>query len=75
MGYKAREMSELGNYGILGIIVIALAAYILSIEKRHREERSDWQRVNERQMEEQNRNIKENTSILSSLKTLLESRK
>ncbi len=68
-------MSGLENYGILGIIVIALAAYILSIEKRHREERQDWTRTNERQVEEQNRNIKENTSVLSSLKTLLENRK
>jgi hypothetical protein len=68
-------MTELANYGVLGIIVIALAGYIISIEKRHRDERSDWQRSNERQMDEQNRNIRENTSILSSLKTLLENRK
>lgn len=68
-------MSDLSQYGILGIIVIALAAYVLMIEKRHREERSEWRRQNERQIDEQNKNIKENTSILSALKTMLEHRK
>lgn len=68
-------MSDLSQYGILGVIVIALAAYILMIEKRHREERDEWRRQNERQIDEQNKNIKENTSILSALKTMLEHRK
>lgn len=68
-------MTELSQYGILGIIVIALAAYVLLIEKRHRDERDEWRRQNERQIDEANRNIKENTSILSALKTMLEHRK
>lgn len=68
-------MSDLSQYGILGIIVIALAAYILMIEKRHRDERDEWRRQNERQIDEHNKNIKENTSILSALKTMLEHRK
>lgn len=66
-------MSSLESYGILGIIVIALAAYILRIEARHKEERDEWRRNQERQFEEQNRNIVRNTDILSSLKTLIES--
>lgn len=68
-------MTDLANYGILGIIVLALAGYVLSIEKRHREDRESWQRSNERLTEETNKNIRENTSVLSSLKTLLENRR
>lgn len=66
-------MSGLESYGILGIIVIALAAYILKIEARHREERDEWKRTQDRQFDEQNRNINRNTEVLSSLKTLIES--
>lgn len=68
-------MNELSQYGILGIIVIALAAYVLRIEKRHREERDEWRKSNEKQADEMNKNIKDNTSVLSGLKTLLENRK
>lgn len=66
--------NELLEYG-WPAIVVALGGYILLVEKRHREERDDWRREHERQLDESNRNIKENTSILSALKTLLESRR
>lgn len=68
------EATELTAWGIPGAIIAGLAAYVLLIEKRHREERSDWAKTNERQVDEQNRNLKENTSVLSALKTLLENR-
>jgi hypothetical protein len=68
------EITELSQWGVPGLIIVALAGYILLIEKRHSGERSDWQKSNERQVEEQNRNIRENTSVLSALKTLLENR-
>lgn len=68
-------MNEFLNYGVLGIVVIALAGYVLKIEARHKAERDEWRRTQEKQFDEQARNIKENTSILSSLKTLLESRR
>jgi len=68
------EATELTAWGVPGAIIVALAGYILLIEKRHREERSDWAKTNERQVDEQNRNLKENTSVLSALKTLLENR-
>lgn len=44
-------------------------------ENQHRRERETWNLINQRQLDETNKNIKENTNILSSLKTLLESRK
>lgn len=68
-------MNEFAQYGILGAVVVALGAYVLRIEARHREERDEWRRAQDRQVDEQNRNIKENTSILSALKTLLENRR
>ncbi len=68
-------MPELANYGVLGIVLIALAAYVLRIEKRHKEERDEWRKTVDKQFDEQNKNIKENTSILSGLKTLLENRR
>lgn len=68
-------MSDISQYGLPGLIIAAMAAYVLLIEKRHREERDEWRKQNERQVDEANRNIMENTSILSSLKTLLENRR
>lgn len=68
-------MNELAQYGILGIIVVALAAYVLMIEARHKAERDEWRKTNEKQGDEMNKNIRENTSVLSGLKTLLENRR
>lgn len=68
------QVTELSSWGIPGAIILALAGYVLLIEKRHREERDSWAKTNERQVDEQNRNLKENTSVLSALKTLLENR-
>lgn len=68
------EANELTQWGLPGAIIVALAGYVLLIEKRHKDERSEWQKSNERQQEESNKNIKENTSVLSALKTLLENR-
>lgn len=68
-------MNDLSQYGLPGIIIAAMAAYVLLIEKRHREERNEWRKQNERQVDDANRNIKENTSVLSALKTLLENRR
>ena len=68
-------MTDLTAYGLPGIIIAAMAAYVLLIEKRHRDERDEWRKQNDRQMDEANRNIRENTSVLSALKTLLENRR
>lgn len=68
-------MNDLSQYGLPGIIIVAMAAYVLLIEKRHRDERDEWRKQNERQVDDANRNIKENTSVLSALKTLLENRR
>lgn len=66
-------MTELAQYGILGIICAALAAYVLHIEKRHSKERREWQDTINKQFDEANKTTRENTSVLSSLKTIIES--
>lgn len=66
---------ELLNYGVLGIVVVALAGYVLKIEARHRSERSEWKQTIDKQFDKQNDATEKYTSILSALKTLLESRR
>lgn len=79
-------MNDLLNYGVLGIVVVCMAAYIIRIESRHKEEkeqmeeqhrdeRNEYRRSNERLTEETNRNIRENTGVLNGLKALLESKR
>ena len=62
----------LSDYGILGVMLAALAAYVLMIEKRHKEERKEWKETIERQFDESNKTTRENTSVLSSLKAIIE---
>ena len=65
-------MNELSQYGILGVICTALAGYVLMIEKRHTKERKEWKETIERQFDEANKTTRENTSVLSALKTIIE---
>lgn len=60
------------EYGIAGVALAAMAYFIMYLMKQHKEERSDWQKAQERQTDEANRNINRNTEVLSSLKTLIE---
>jgi hypothetical protein len=75
-------MQEWGQYGILGLVVAGLVGYILRIEARHKTEREDAKKTEKEQFnrlnqisDETNKVLRENTSILSGLKTLLENRK
>lgn len=75
-------MEQFGQYGVLGLVVIALATYIMRNEQAHRKERKDWRESNDKHFDrmnevtdENNKCLRENTSILSGLKTLLENRK
>lgn len=70
------------KYGILGVVVLGLASYIIRIEMRHAKERKEWNEKDEKNFErvnkitdESNKVLRENTNILSGLKTLLENRK
>lgn len=53
-------------------VIIAMATFVMYIMKQHREERQDWQKQNERQNDETNKNSKENINVISALKTLIE---
>jgi len=73
----------LGVYSITLILlcigIIYLYKYILKQKKEHLEERNqwldlakEWRKTTEKQFEKMNEVFKENTSVLQSLKTLLE---
>lgn len=73
---------ELAQYGALGVIVIAMAYYILRIEARHKKERKELMDINEKNFDrmsdmndESNKVLRENTNILSGLKAILENRR
>lgn len=44
-------------------------------ENQHRRERETWNLINQRQLDESNKNIKENTNVLSELTTILKTKK
>lgn len=77
------------QYGILGLVVVALGSYVLKIEARHRKEKKELMELHERQLhvqerqfdkisditEETNKVIREHTNILAGLKSLLENQR
>lgn len=70
------------QYGVLGVAVIALAWYILRKDQQHSKERKEWTERQDKQIdrmlessEESNKVLRENTNILSGLKSLLENKK
>ena len=56
------------EHGVLGLVVVSLAIYIIWIQKTHIKQQKEWQDVARGGFE----NIKENTGIIASLKTLIE---
>lgn len=71
----------LSKWGLAGVVIAGLSAYILRIEARHKSERKEWKDTVEKQFnrmdemtDEGHKAIRENTSILQGLKTLLENR-
>lgn len=71
----------LKSYGLAGVIIVALAGYVIRIEARHGKERKEWRETVEKQFnrmdemsDEGHKAVRENTSILQGLKTLLENR-
>lgn len=84
------DFEKYGLPGIgIGLLIIAIrwaAVFVKDLMKQHKEEREDqenehrkeregWNLINQRQIEETNKNINRNTDVLSELTTLLKSRK
>lgn len=77
------------QYGVLGLVVLALGSYVIKIEQRHRKERKELQEERKEMMkmnenlsdkmiesnDENNKVIREHTNVLSALKTLLENQR
>lgn len=49
--------------------------HIERLEQMHKSERDDWKKTIEKQFDDQSRNLNNNTSVLSELKTILQNRK
>lgn len=84
------DFEKYGLPGIgIGLLIVAIrwaAVFVKDLMKQHKEEREDqenehrreregWNLINQRQIEETNKNINRNTDVLSELTTLLKSRK
>lgn len=65
----------LAQYGLAGIVIIALAWFVLYLMKQQKEERDESRKVNERRDDEHNRSLNKNTEVLSELTTLIKSMK
>jgi len=70
------------QYGVLGLVVVGLGAYVLRIEARHKKERNEWMDMQSEQFDrmndladESNKVIREHTNVLSGIKSLLENRR
>jgi hypothetical protein len=77
------------QYGILGLVVVALGSYLLRIEARHtkekkelREERDALMKMNEKNFDrigemtdDSNKVMREFTNVISGVKTLLENQR
>lgn len=84
------DFEKYGLPGIgIGLLIVAIrwaAVFVKDLMKQHKEEREDqenehrreregWNLINQRQIEETNKNINRNTDVLSELTTLLKSRR
>lgn len=70
------------QYGILGLVVVGLGAYVIRRDMEHKKERKEWLEMlskNEDKIHqmshETNKVLRENSNILSGLKALLEHRR
>lgn len=75
-------MDELLKYGFPGICLVAVGIYLARKDKDHRKERDKWYEVTDKHFDrlnemndETNKVLRENTNILTGLKTLLENRR
>lgn len=67
------------KYGLAGVVIAGMSWYIIHLDDRHRKERKEEREERTHQFErmssmsdETNRVMRENTNILSGLKSLLE---
>jgi hypothetical protein len=65
----------LAQYGLAGIVILALGWFVLYLMKQQKEEREEVRKSNERRDDDHNRSLNRNTEVLSELTTLIKSMK
>lgn len=68
-------ITELEKYGLPGIVIGGLAWFILYLIKQHKQERTDWKSTIDKQFDEANKSNRQTTSLLTSIKTILDHRR
>jgi hypothetical protein len=58
-------MNPLENYGALGIVVSALAWFVLKIMRDHKQERKEWSERSDKNDERNTKVISDNTKAVS----------
>ncbi|NPV12727.1 MAG: hypothetical protein HPY57_13150 [Ignavibacteria bacterium] len=61
------------NFSITAVTLGMLIYYVQYLLKQHKKERDEWREENQKNLDNMTRVIKENTDVLSGLKSLLES--
>lgn len=61
------------NFSITAVTLGMLIYYVQYLLKQHKKERDEWREENQKNVEYMTKIIKENTDVLSGLKSLLES--
>lgn len=76
------EITQLANYGALGLMVLILISLVYYLLKDHKEERKTWHETSSKEQEKSSVIIDKNTealnnlsSIITVLKTLIENKK
>lgn len=70
---QAKETPDIINYGALGAMVALLVAYIYWLQKAHKQERDVWKDTLEKQNNAMITAFKENISVMTELRTILQS--
>lgn len=66
-GVEVAVAKELLNYGVLGAVVIGMAAYIYFLHRQHSKEREEWKKTADRF----NDTVKDNMGVIHEIRGML----
>jgi hypothetical protein len=70
---ESEIIAKVLEYGVLGVVVAGLAIYVWIIQKSHKAERAEWRTESQDQFKTLVTVVSENNSVVSGLKSTLES--